>query len=112
MATTTYKVLGQAVLAALGTWVDLYTVPASTQAVVSTLAVVNRGTTSGTVRLAVRPGGAALDPKHYLAYDVTVDPADLLALTIGITLGAGDVVSFCSVTTTALSASLFGSEIA
>lgn len=111
MATTTYKVLGQAVLAALGTWVDLYTVPASTQAVVSTLAVVNRGTTSGQVRIAVRPGGAALANQHYLAYDATVDPSDLLALTIGITLGGGDVISLYSANITTLSASLFGSEI-
>lgn len=108
---TSYKVLGQVAPVAAGAWSDLYTVPAATQAVVSTLTVVNRGISASPFRIAVRPGGAALDPKHYLAYDVNVDPADLLALTLGVTLAAGDVVSVYPTTVATLSFGLFGSEL-
>ena len=62
---TAYKVLGQVdqQTASLAT---LYTVPASTETVVSTVIVCNRGTASTTFRLAVRPDGASISDQHYL----------------------------------------------
>jgi hypothetical protein len=56
---TSYKVLGQSNPAAT-TATTLYTVPAATQAVISTLVVCNQASTAATFRLAVRVGGAAL----------------------------------------------------
>ena len=61
--TTAYKVLGQ-VNPAATTATTLYTVPSSTSAVCSTLSICNVGV-STTFRVAVRPAGATLDPKHY-----------------------------------------------
>jgi hypothetical protein len=49
---TTYKILGQSAPAAT-TEVDLYTVPAATDAVVSTVTACNRGTAAGTYRIYV-----------------------------------------------------------
>ena len=68
---TTYKVLGQSNPAAT-TATTLYTVPAGTQAVVSTIVIANLATASATFRIAVRPNGAALANSQYIAYDVTV----------------------------------------
>lgn len=106
---TTYKVLGQATPSS-NTATDLYTVPSGTQAVCSTLAVCSRGATSS-FRIAIRPNGAALANSHYIVYDNWVDSKDSVFLTLGITLGANDVVTvYCDQTTNTFS--LFGSEIA
>jgi glucose-6-phosphate dehydrogenase assembly protein OpcA len=106
---TAYKVLGQSNPAAT-TATTLYTVPASTQAVISTLVVCNQASTAATFRLAVRVGGAALAASQYLAYDVTVGAADSTALTLGITVAATDIVTIYGSSAT-LSFTAFGSEI-
>ena len=106
---TTYKVLGQVATAA-ATDTTLYTVPAATSTVVSTIIVANRAATSSTYRLAIRPAGATLANQHYIAYDVTVGAGDSTTLTLGITLAATDVVTVRA-STVNLSFSAFGSEI-
>lgn len=105
---TTYKVLGQ-INPAAATLSTLYPVPAATQAVSSTLTICNQGV-STSVRVAVRPAGATIDPKHYIAYDVPLNQYDMISLTIGATLAATDVVSVYAGTAT-VSFNLFGSEI-
>ena len=107
---TTYKVLGQSNPSAT-TATTLYTVPAATSAVVSTIVICNQTATNATFRIAVRPGGATLAAQHYVAYDVTVGASDSTALTLGITLGATDVITVYGSTAT-LSFAAFGSEIA
>lgn len=106
--TTTYKVLGQAAPAAT-TATDLYTVPAATSAVCSTLAIANRGA-SASVRVAVRPAGATLANEHYIAYDVPVEQYEAVYLTIGATLAATDVITVYAGTAD-VSFTLFGSEL-
>ena len=106
---TAYKVLGQQNPSAT-TLTTLYTVPSLTSAVVSTLMVCNQAATNGTFRVAVRPTGAAIDPKHYLSYDTVVPANDSIALTLGITLATTDVVSVYA-SSTSMSFNLFGSEI-
>lgn len=86
---TTYKILGQSAPAAT-TEVDLYTVPAATAAVISTVTVVNRGTSGGTYRIYVSPAGAATANANYLIYDANLDAKGFVALTLGITLAATD----------------------
>lgn len=106
---TNYKVLGQAAPSAT-TLSALYTVPAATEAVVSTLVVCNRSATNRTFRIAVRPNGATIANQHYIAYDVTVGASDSTTLTLGITMDAGDVLDVYA-STTDLSFTAFGSEI-
>ena len=110
MATTTYKVLAQSAPSAT-TNTDVYTVPAATQAVISTIVVCNRSTSSATYRIAVRPAGAAIANQHYIAYDVILAASDSTTLTLGITLAATDVVTVY-MSTANQSVSVFGSQIA
>ena len=107
---TTRKVLGQVAPAAT-TNTDIYTVPAATSTVCSTLVAANRGADAATFRVAVRPGGATLANQHYLYYDVALSPGDSFAATIGVTLAATDVVTVYA-STADLSFSLFGEETA
>jgi hypothetical protein len=104
-----YKVLGQ-VSPSATTATTAYTVPSSTQTVVSTIVVANRGTASSTYRIAVRPNAATLANEHYIAFDVPIAANDSTALTLGITIDAADVVTVYS-SSTNLSFNLFGSEI-
>lgn len=107
---TNYKVLGQNAPSAT-TATTLYTVPSATQAVVSTIVIANRAATSATFRIAVRVAGATLANNQYIAYDVTVGASDSTALTLGITLGATDVITVYA-STANLTFTAFGSEIA
>ena len=107
---STYKVLGQ-VNPAATTLTTLYTVPSLTQAVASTLSICNQGLISTTVRVAIRPAGAAIDPKHYIVYEAPVAANDTLFLTIGVSLATTDVVSVYAGTAN-VSFNLFGTEVA
>ena len=106
---TTYKVLGQSIPAAT-TATTLYTVPASTQTVVSSISICNQVSSSATFRIAIRVAAATLATSQYIAYDVTVGAADTTVLTLGLTLGATDVITIYSSTAT-VSFAAFGSEI-
>lgn len=106
---TAYKVLGQANPAA-NTDTTLYTVPAATQAVISTIAIANEAAAPTTFRIAVRPAGAAIAAQHYVAFDTPIDPNDMISLTLGITLAATDVITVRAAATT-VAFNVFGSEI-
>lgn len=106
--TTAYKVLGQSYPAAT-TPTDLYTVPALTSAVCSTLAICNQGTSTN-YRVAIRPAGAGLSSQQYIVYDNYVNQYDSVFLTLGVTLATTDVVTVYSGGGN-VSFSLFGSEI-
>jgi hypothetical protein len=106
---TEYKILGQTGPAATSN-TDVYTVPSSKYAVVSTLTVANRATSSATYRIAIRPNGATIANEHYIAYDATVPANDTIALTLGLTADAADVFTVYA-STADLSFGVFGSEI-
>jgi glucose-6-phosphate dehydrogenase assembly protein OpcA len=86
------KVLGQSNPAAT-TLTTLYTVPASKEAVVSSISVANLTATAATFRLAVRPAGASIANQHYIGYDITVGASDSTIITVGLTLATTDVIS-------------------
>jgi len=88
---TTYKVLGQSAPSAT-TATTLYTVPAATEALVSSIAVCNRSASAATYRISIRPDGATLANEHYLVYDASCPANDTVIFTIGITVNADDVV--------------------
>ena len=88
----THKVLGQANPAAT-TLTTLYTVPASTQAVCSTITVCNTASSATTYRIAVRPAGASIATSQYLAFDAALPANDTATLTLGVALAATDVIS-------------------
>ena len=104
-----YKVLGQSAPAAT-TATALYTVPAATEAVISTIVVANRAATAGSFRLSVRPNGATQANEHYLAYDVPIAANDSTTLTLGITVDATDVITVYA-SSADMSFNVFGSEI-
>lgn len=110
MATTTYKILGQSAPSAT-TETDLYEVPASTETIISSIVVCNRGSTNATYRISVSSDGVATANNQYLVYDATIVANDTTALTLGLTINSTDKVRVYA-SSANLSFNLFGSEIA
>lgn len=105
---TTYKILGQ-ITGSVAT-ASLYTVPAATQTVVSSLVLCNRSSAATTYYVAVVPSGSTLANQHWLAYNIAITGSDSTALTLGLTLGAYDSIQVSGLATGSFS--VFGSEIA
>ena len=106
---TTRKCLGQSNPSA-ATLTDAYTVPASTQATVSSLVVCNRSATATTFRISVAIAGAANDNKQYLYFDTNIPGNDTFIATVGLTLAATDVIRVYATLAT-LSFGFFGIEV-
>ena len=104
---TTYKILGQ--ITGSSATSSLYTAPADTQTVVSSLVIANRSTSTAQFWVAAVPSGSTLENKHYLAFNVPVSGSDSTALTLGITLGAEDQIQVSGMATGSFT--LFGSQI-
>ena len=109
MATETYKVIAQGNPAAT-TLTDIYTVPALTQAVISTLLVTNRANGTRSFRISIAVAGAADSNEQYIAYDTSLAGNGVQEFTIGATLGAGDVIRVYA-SAADLSFNVFGTEI-
>jgi hypothetical protein len=107
---STYKVLAQSAPSAT-TNTDVYTVGSGKSAVVSTITVCNRAASAATYRIAIRIAGGTIANEDYIAYDAPVGSNDSVTWTIGVTLGAADVVTVYA-STANLSVNIFGAEIA
>lgn len=107
---TTYKILGQTEPGTTSN-ADLYTVPASTEAIVSTIVVANTSGTDTTFRIFVRDGGVTAATGNAIAYDTAISANSQAAFTLGLTLSATDVITVQSATGAALTFSAFGSEL-
>ena len=104
---TTYKILGQ--ITGSSATSSLYTAPAATQTVVSSLVVANRSTANSSYFIAVIPNGGSLYNENWLAFNVPISGSDSTALTLGITLAAGDFIQVSGLVSGSFS--LFGSQI-
>lgn len=107
---TTYKVLGQSAPANTSE-ATLYTVPSATQTVVSTIAVSNLTATAAAATVNICINGAASSNANTLLKSVSIPANSVTSFTIGVTLGAADLIRITSGTANALSFQAFGSEI-
>lgn len=88
-----YKRLGATTVVA-DTDTALYTVPGSTSAVISSIVICNRGTSTRIFRIAVVNAGGvgSVADEDYLYYDVYIRGKDTFIMTIGITLATTDTL--------------------
>lgn len=108
---TAYKILGRKHSAAT-TMEELYSVPSSTSAVVSTITICNITSSAKTYRIAVKPAtGTSLASEHYIAYDAVIAANDTVALTLGLTLATLNSIHVYASAATSLTFQAFGSEI-
>lgn len=103
------KSLGQLAPAAT-TLTDLYTVPASTSASISSIIVCNRGSTTTTFRISVAVAGVTDSNKQYIFYDQSLDGNSTFTATIGVTITATDKIRVYAGNSN-LSFNVFGIEV-
>jgi len=107
---TTFKILGQAMPVA-NTNLDIYTVPAGNNTIISTINVCNTSTSNVTFRVFARIAGAAGNTtSQAIVYDAAVPAQDALGLSLGMTLAATDKLTVYSFQGN-VAFTLFGSEI-
>lgn len=109
---TIYKVLAQSAPSSTNI-ANVYTVPAATNTIISTLMVCNRGTVNAAYNIAIQPAGATLANQHYIIFNSVCPANDSIALTVGMALAATDNVAVQANTTGVdnLGFTLFGTEI-
>ena len=107
---TSYKILGQAEPANTSN-VDLYTVPSSTETIVSTIVISNSSAGDASFRIFVREDGATAGTENQIAYDTVIGANTQVAFTLGLTLSATDIITVRSSTGGAITFSAFGSEL-
>jgi hypothetical protein len=89
---TPIKILGQ-IQTTGNTMTNVYVVPASTQAVVSTITVCNQSANNVLVDVISRYGATALGNQHYLVYQFPLGAADTLVLEPRLTMNATSVLA-------------------
>lgn len=82
--------------ASTGTYATLYTTPAATEAVISSLVITNQASSDVTVRIGLDTTAGTPGNSEWLVYDAVVAGNDTIALTLGITLPASQYVRVSS----------------
>lgn len=85
---TAYKFSQVQGTASTGTYSTLYTTPASTEAIVSSLVITNQASSQVTVRIGLMASAGTPGASEWLVYDAVVAGNDTVALTLGITMSA------------------------
>jgi len=106
----TLRILGQ-VSPAADTNGDLIVVPSAVAHVLSSLVVCNTSTGSRTFRVHARPAGAATATGNAIIYDNTIAAGETIAVQLGITLAATDVLTVRTSGGTGVTYTAFGSEV-
>jgi hypothetical protein len=104
-----YKILGQSAPSAT-TATDVYTVGASTEAIVSTITVCERGGATATFRIAFLIGGGTVATTDYIAYDHIIGANETITFTIGAGMATTDQVEVYA-STADLTFQVFGMEL-
>ena len=93
---TAYKYAQVQGTASTGTYATLYTTPAATEAVISSLVITNQASSDVTVRIGLDTTAGTPGASEWLVYDAVVAGNDTIALTLGVTLDASKYVRVSS----------------
>lgn len=93
---TAYKYAQVQGTASTGTYATLYTTPASTEAVISSLVITNQSSSAITVRIGLDATAGTPGDSEWLVYDAAIAGNDTVALTLGVTLDAEKFVRVSS----------------
>lgn len=104
-----YKILGQSKPVAQ-TNTTMYTCPAQSESIVSSVNICNLDAATTTFRFAVVPSGQSVSDEYYMFYDTSLAANTTYLNTLTITLSAGDYLVAYS-DNGLVSFSTFGTEI-
>lgn len=107
---TAYKILGQSKPLDTSN-ATLYTVPSSTEAIVSTITVANITAADQTFRIYVVGSGDSAVTGNAIAYDSTLSANSFTAFTLGLTLETGDAIVVRTGVGDTITFQAFGTEL-
>ena len=107
MAYKTSQIQGTA---SVSTYATLYSTPAETEAVISTIAICNTAASPATYRIGIMGSAGTPGASNWLIYDATAAANDTVFLTVGITLDPEKFIRVSSSANT-VTFSAFVSEI-
>lgn len=93
---TAYKYSQVQGTASTGTYATLYTTPAATEAVISSIVITNQASSSVTVRIGMDTTAGTPGASEWLVYDAVVAGNDTVALTLGVTMPASQFIRVSS----------------
>ena len=93
---TNYKYSQVQGTSSTGTYATLYTTPADTEAVISSLLVTNQSSNAVTVRIGMDTTAGTPGNSEFLVYDAAIAGNDMVALTLGITMPAENFIRVAS----------------
>lgn len=93
---TAYKYSQVQGTASTGTYATLYTTPAATEAVISSIVITNQSSSAVTVRIGLDTTAGTPGASEWLVYDAAIAGNDTVALTLGVTLDAEKYVRVSS----------------
>ena len=93
---TAYKYSQVQGTSSTGTYATLYTTPAATEAVISSLVITNQSSSAITVRIGLDATAGTPGASEWLVYDAAIAGNDTVALTLGVTLDAAKFVRVSS----------------
>lgn len=93
---TAYKYAQVQGTASTGTYSTLYTTPAATEAVISSIVITNQASSSVTVRIGMDTTAGTPGASEWLVYDAVVAGNDTVALTLGVTMPASQYIRVSS----------------
>lgn len=93
---TAYKYAQVQGTASTSTYATLYTTPAATQAVISSIVITNQSSSAVTVRIGLDTTAGTPGASEWLVYDAAIAGNDTVALTLGVTLDASKFVRVSS----------------
>lgn len=108
---TSYKVLGQSVgTAGLSTYTTLYTVPANTETIISTISVCNRSTVNKKIRIGICTSTTPVSA-NWISYNSLISAEDSTFMTLSLTMDSTYKYLIVSSETADISFTVCGSEI-
>lgn len=107
---TAYKYSQVQGTAGTGTYATLYTTPAATEAVISTIVICNTAAASAQYRIGLDATEGTPGASEWLVYDAVIAANDTVALTLGVTMDASKYLRVSSSADT-VTFSAFLSEI-
>jgi hypothetical protein len=106
----TFKISQVQGTAGLTTYATLYSTPASTEAIISTIAICNTASANATYRIGIMGSAGTPGAAQWLVHGATVAANDTVFLTVGITLDPQKFIRISSSANT-VTFSAFVSEI-
>lgn len=107
---TAYKYAQVQGTASTGTYATLYTTPAATEAVISSIVICNQSASAITVRIGLDTTAGTPGASEFLVYDAPIAGNDTVSLTLGVSLPAERYIQISSSANTC-SFTAFVSEI-